>query len=152
VSNEPEQSAHVVALVLDGLGSARDLDELVVELRVMHRDESNFPATPLLELAADDAYIAGGRSRDDRLVIDGLDRRLLPEWPARGNAGHQKRRHCIHSAIMITAGAEPEDTSWWSTDDLWLQALHAVIIFTRATAERRRVSIADVCNQLRQGR
>ena len=53
---------------------------------------------------------------------------------------------------MITAGVEPEDTGWWSTDDLWLQALHAVIIFTRATAERRQMSIAEVCNQLRQGR
>ena len=151
MSNEPAQSARVVALVLDGLGSARDVDELVAELRVMHRDGSTFPATPLLELAAD-AYLAGGWSRDDRLVIDGLDRRLLPEWPARGNAGHQKRRHGIHSAVMITAGVEPEDTGWWSTDDLWLQALHAVIIFTRATAERRQMSIAEVCNQLRQGR
>jgi hypothetical protein len=137
--------------VLDGLGSARDLDELVAELRVMHRDGSTFPATPLLELAAD-AYLAGGWSRDDRLVIDGLDRRLLPEWPARGSAGDKKRRHCIHSAIMITAGAEPEDTGWWATDDLRLQALHAVIIFTRATAERRQMSIVDVCNMLRQGR
>ena len=150
MSNEPGQSARVVALVLDGLGSARDVDELVAELRVMHHDGSTFPATPLLELAAD-AYLAGGWSRDDRLVIDGLDRRLLPEWPAR-NAGHQKRRHGIHSAVMITAGVEPEDTGWWSTDDLWLQALHAVIIFTRATAERRQMSIAEVCNQLRQGR
>jgi hypothetical protein len=137
--------------VLDRLGLAPDLDELVAELRVMHHDGSTFPAAPLLELAAD-AYHAGGWTRDDRLVIDGLDRRLLPEWPARGNAGHQKRRHCIHSAIMITAGVEPEDTGWWSTDDLWLHALHAVIIFMRATAERRQVSIADVCNQLRQGR
>jgi hypothetical protein len=151
VSGEPQQSAHVVALVLDGLGAARDLDELVADLRVMHRDGSTFPATPLLELAAD-AYLAGGWSRDDRLVIDGLDRRLFPEWPARGNAGHQKRRHCIHSAIMITAGAEPEDTGWWSADDLWFHSLHAVIIFVRATAERRQVTVADVCNLLRQGR
>jgi hypothetical protein len=74
------------------------------------------------------------------------------EWPARGNAGHQKRRHFIHSAIMITAGAEPEGAGWWSTDDLWLHALHAVIIFMRATAERRQMTVADICNLLRQGR
>jgi hypothetical protein len=35
---------------------------------------------------------------------------------------------------------------------MWLQALHVVIIFTRATAERRQMSITEVCNQLRQGR
>ena len=52
---------------------------------------------------------------------------MLPESPARGNVGHSKRRHCVQGAVLIAAGAEPEDTAWWSLDDLWRHALDAVV-------------------------
>ena len=56
--------------------------------------------------------------------------------PHRGNVGHSKRRHCVQGAILIAAGAEPEDTGWWSVDDLWRHALDAVAVFMRAAADR----------------
>jgi hypothetical protein len=70
---------------------------------------------------------------------------MLPEDPARGNVGHSKRRHCVQGAVLIAAGAEPEDTGWWSFDDLWRHALDAVVVFVRVAAERRGTSVEDVC-------
>ena len=116
-------------------------------LRPHHGDRSTYPASVLMELAAD-AYLTCGSSRSDRLEVDGLADRMLPEDQARGNAGHSKRRHCVQGAIMIAAGAEPEDTGWWSTDDLWRHALDAIVVFVRAAAERRGTSVDDICRSL----
>ena len=52
----------------------------------------------------------------------------------------------------MAAGVEPEDTGWWSLDDLWLHALHAVVVFVRAAAERCQLSVADICKQLQTAR
>ena len=49
---------------------------------------------------------------------------------------------------MIAAGAEPEDTGWWSFDDLWRHALDAVVVFARAAAERQGTNAEDVCRSL----
>lgn len=73
---------------------------------------------------------------------------MLPEDPARGNGGYSKRRHCVQGAIMIAAGAEPEDTGWWTVDDLWRHALDAVVVFVRAAAQRKGPQVADVCRSL----
>ena len=105
-------------------------------------------ARSLLELAAD-AFVACRVSPDDPLDLDGLDRRLYPEWPARGNTAHQKRRYALQAAILIAVGVEPEDASWWRHDDLWSHAFDAVIVFVRAAAERRAVSVAEMCDELR---
>lgn len=135
------------SIVLDGLISGRPIDDIADGLRSYHGEGSTFPASVLLALAAD-AYLACGSSRADRLEVDGLAERMLPEDPAHGNVGHSKRRHCVQGAIMIAAGAEPEDTGWWSIDDLWRHALDAVVVFVRAAAERRSTSVEDVCRSL----
>ena len=137
----------VRSLVLSELADGRDLDELCDAVGVFHGLDSTFPAEALMELAAD-AFVACGSTRANRLEIDGLAERMLPEWPARGNVGHSKRRHCVQGAVLIAAGVEPEDTGWWSLDDLWLHALHAVVVFVRAAAERRQVSVAEICARL----
>jgi len=102
----------------------------------------------LLDLAAV-AFVACRVSPEMPLESDGLDRRLLPEWPARGNTAHQKRRYALQAAILIAVGVEPEDASWWRHDDLWSHAFDAVIVFVRAAAERRGVSVAEICRELR---
>lgn len=137
----------VRSLVLEALAAGRPIDDIAAELRPLHRDGSTFPATPLMELAAD-AFVACGSTRDDRLRLDGLADRMLPEDPARGNVGHSKRRHCIQGAILIAAGAEPEDTGWWSIDDVWRHALDAVVVFVRAAAHRRHETVETICASL----
>ena len=80
------------------------------------RSGLDVPSDILMELAAD-AFLAVGSTRADRLQLDGLAARLLPECAARANGGHQKRRRCVQGAVLIAAGVEPEDTSWWPLDD-----------------------------------
>jgi hypothetical protein len=139
----------VVNLVLDGIVGGVDLDELARGVRQWHDERrSTFPAEVLLELAAD-AYLSVGSTRAEPLELEGLESRLLAVWPARRNIGHQKRRHALLGAIAIAAGAEPEDTGWWTVDDLWLHALLAAVIFVRAAAERRRVDVGVICAELR---
>lgn len=125
-ASRPDRS-EVVTVALDGVRSGVDLDELCSRIR------------PWL--------LSVGSTRADRLQLDGLADRLLPEWPARGNAGHQKRRHAVHGAVLAAAGVEPDDTSWWTVDDLWQHALLAVVVFVSAAAERRDTTIADVCDE-----
>lgn len=138
----------VRSLVLDALAYGRSVDDIADSLRPLHRERSPYPASVLVELAAD-AYLACGSSRTDPLKVDGLAERLLPEDPARGNVGHSKRRHCVQGAILIAGGAEPEDTGWWSTDDLWRHALDAVVVFVRAAAERQGTTVEALCASLR---
>jgi hypothetical protein len=143
------RDVEVRSIVLAGLIEGRAIDDIADVLRPHRREGSTYPAAVLMELAAD-AYLACGSSRAARLEIDGLADRMLIEDPARGNVGHSKRRHCVQGAIMIAAGAEPEDTGWWSVDDLWRHALDAVVVFVRAAAEVRGTGAETICRSLAQ--
>jgi hypothetical protein len=136
--------------VLDALIAGKPIDDIADAVRPYHGPTSTYPAAALLDLAAD-AYLACGSTRGDRLALDGLAERMLPEDPARGNVGHSKRRHCVQGAVLIAAGAEPEGTGWWSFDDLWRHALDAVVVFVRVAAERRGTSVEDVCRSFLTG-
>lgn len=148
IDDDRGQDEGIRSLVLDALAAGRSVDDIADSLRPLHGERSTYPASALMELAAD-AYLACGSSRTEPLRVDGLAERLLPEDPARGNVGHSKRRHCVQGAILIAAGAEPEDTGWWSTDDLWRHALDAVVVFVRAAAERQGTTVETLCASLR---
>jgi hypothetical protein len=151
VSAAPQSDDEVVLAVLDGLAAGRDAHQLAPMVGEWHDARTGFPAAPLLELAAD-AFVACGATREDRLGLEGLAERLLPEWPARGNTARQKRRHGLRAAVLISAGVEAEDSSWWHVEDLWLHALHAVVVYVRAAADRRHIPVAVVCAELRSTR
>jgi hypothetical protein len=143
---EPDDAA-VRAIVLDGLAAGDAVTDIARALRDFHGDRSTYPAAVLMELAAD-AFLACGSTRSSRLELDGLAERMLPEDPVHGNTWHSKRRHCVQGAVLISAGAEPEDTGWWRLDDLWRHALDAVVVFVRAAAERQGGSVEVVCRSL----
>ena len=50
--------------------------------------------------------------------------------------------------MLIAAGAEPEDTSWWRLDDLWTHALDASVAYLRAAAEARGITPPTFAAQL----
>ena len=142
-----EPSDDIRLMVLDSFAAGVSVEDIATALRRSHREGSTYPASMLMDLAAD-AYLACGSTREDRLQLDGLADRMLPEDPARGNVGHSKRRHCVQGAILIAAGAEPEDTGWWSVDDLWRHALDAVAVFIRAAADRQGTTVRAICQSL----
>ena len=52
---------------------------------------------------------------------------------------------------MIRAGVDPDllgEVSWWSTDDFFVWALDALIIYVRAAADRTGEPVAVVCGRL----
>jgi hypothetical protein len=149
VSDEGRDDPRAIRLlVLESLAIGRSVEDIADALRPLHGEGSTYPASVLLELAAD-AYVACRSSRTDRLALEGLASKWLPEDPARGNVGHSKRRHCVQGAVLIAAGAEPEDTGWWSMDDLWRHALDAVVVFVRVAADRQGTTVETVCASLR---
>lgn len=137
-----------VIVMLDGLAAGVHLDELHARVGEFFGFGSTMSARGLLDLAAS-AFLACGASSADPLVFDELERRYLPESPVRGNAAHQKRRYALTAAILIAAGVEPEDTSWWKAESLWSYAFDAVVAFVRAASERRQVPIATISIALR---
>ena len=134
--------------MLDGIAAERDLDELHAELGALHHQRSDFPARPLLELAAD-AFLPTGSTRDHPLELAGLTEEFAPEWTPRGSTARQKHRYALTAAVLIAAGAEPEDVGWWRVDDLWHHAFVAALIYVRAAAAARDADLATVCAQLR---
>ena len=146
-SSEPPAGDPIRDL-LHGLAGDDDLE--VVYRTVGNSFGSDRTTSPrrLLDLAAS-AFVECGASSANPLEFDELESRYLSEWPARGNAAHQKRRYAIQAAILIAAGVEPEDTSWWRSDDLWVHAFDAVVIFVRAAADRQQLPVATICNRLK---
>ena len=142
------ESGDVVDVLLDGLAQGVDLHDIHRSVGDRFMSDRTMSPRVLLDLAAE-AFVTCQVSRDAPLELDGLDRRLLPEWPVRGNTAHQKRRYALQAAILIAVGVEPEDTSWWRHDDLWSHAFDAVIVFVRAATERRAVSVSEICVELR---
>ena len=137
-----------VAMLLDGLEADADLELVHRAVGDIFIADRRLSARGLLELAAS-AFLACGATPADPLVYDELEQRYLPEWPVRGNTARQKRRYALHAAILVSAGVEPEDNSWWQLNDLWTYAFDAVIVFVRAASERRQVTIAAICSVLR---
>jgi hypothetical protein len=135
-------------MLLDGLEADADLESVHRAVGDVFLADRAMPSRGLLELAAS-AFVACGASPADPLVFDELEQRYLPEWPVRGNTARQKRRYALHAAILLSAGVEPEDNSWWRLDDLWTYAFDAVIVFVHAASERRQVPIAAICTALR---
>jgi hypothetical protein len=141
-------AAQVRDLMLDGIVSGRDLDELHAELGAVHRPRSSFPARPLLELAAH-AFLITGSTRGHPLELDGLTTEFAPEWGPQGSTARQKHRYALTAAVLIAAGAEPEDVGWWRVEDLWHHAFVAAVIYIRAAAVAHYADVATVCAQLR---
>ena len=139
-----------VTLLLDGLEAGDDLGSVHEAIRDVFLADRSLSPRRLLELAAA-AFLACGATSADPLIFDELEQRYLPEWPVRGNTLRQKRRYALQAAILLSAGVEPEDISWWRSDDLWFHAFDAVVVFVRAASERRQVPIAAICTALRAG-
>lgn len=86
--------------LLEGLEAGDDLETVYRSVGSSFGFGSKTSPRGLLDLAAS-AFAACGASSASPLVLDELESRYLAEWPARGNAAHQKRRYAIQAAIRL---------------------------------------------------
>lgn len=145
----PDDRIAAVRIALSGI-AAGDVDDLAFRLEPLHPRNNTFPGEVLLELAAD-AIEEAGASREHPIEFENIRARYLPEGRARTKAQHRKAEFAIRAAAMIRAGVDPDllgEVSWWRTDDFFVWALDALIIYARAAADRTGEPVAVVCSRL----
>jgi hypothetical protein len=145
----PEDRVEAIRLALSGI-AAGEVEDLARRLEPLHPKGNTFPGEVLLELAAD-AIEDAGASREHPIEFENIRGRYLPDSRARTKAQHRKAAFAIRAAAMIRGGVDPDllgEVYWWRTDDLWIWALDALVIYVRAAAERTGDSAAVVCGRL----
>jgi len=146
----PEDRVQVVRIALDGMSTGTDLDELRGRLEPLHPPHDTFPGEVLLDLAAD-AIEASGASRAQPIEFEQIRERYLPECGPLTKTQHHKSKYAIRAAAMIRAGVDPgllDEVGWWQTDDLWVWALDALVVYVRVAADRLDVPAEVVCERL----
>jgi hypothetical protein len=74
----------------------------------------------------------------------------VPEVTFGGRAEQRSSQYALYAAASVRGGLQPDllsDTGWWQSP-LWTYALYAVVICTRAAAERPDVpasGVAQLC-------
>ena len=137
-------------IALDGIATGADLDDLQSRLEPLHPQHDTFPGEVLLGLAAD-AIEEAGASRAQPIEFERIRERYLPECGSLTKAQHRKSKYAIRAAAMIRAGVDPgllDEVGWWRTDDLWIWALDALVVYLRVAAERSGDPIGVVCERL----
>ena len=103
----------------------------------------------LLELAVtalDLACPAGA----EPLEYEGLCERYLPEVTFRGRVEHRNSQYALYAAACMRGGLRPDllsDAGWWQTP-LWQYAVFAVVIYSRAAAERLTVPVEEIARRI----
>jgi hypothetical protein len=140
----------VIQIVLSGLASGLDLDDIAPRIASLTPGRSLFPGDVLLDLAAD--FIeASSATREHPIDTSEVRRRFLPEDRAHTRAQHQKAEFAIRAAAMVRAGVDPalgDTVSWWHVNDLWLWSLQAVVVYARAAADHADLTVADICAEV----
>lgn len=107
------------------------------------------PDVALLELAVTALDLACPPGAEP-LEYDGLRERYLPEVTFRGRVEHRNSQYAIYAAACMRGGLQPDllsDAGWWQAP-LWQYALYAVVIYSRAAAERLAVPVAEVTRRI----
>ncbi len=146
-----QDAATARRVLLDGMARDTQVFELVGELAPLHPRDNTFPGEVFLHVAAD-ALDWCGASHADRLVLEGMPERFLPECAFRGRQ-NRKLQFAVLAAAALRGGAEPDvldEVAWWQTDDFWQYALYAAVAYIRAAADRAGVPVCQVCQELAQ--
>jgi hypothetical protein len=135
--------------VLSGLAAGDDVYDLVTAAAPSHVPGWFTPDVALLELAVtalDLACPAGA----EPLEYVGLRERYLPEVTFRGRVEHRNSQYALYAAACMRGGLQPDllsDAGWWQTP-LWQYAVFAVVIFSRAAAERLALPAVEVTRRI----
>jgi hypothetical protein len=135
--------------VLSGLAVGDDVYDLMAAAAPSHVPGWFTPDVALLELAVtalDLACPAGA----EPLEYEGMRERYLPEVTFRGRVEHRNSQYALYVAACMRGGLQPDllsDAGWWQTP-LWQYAVFAVVIYSRAAAERHTVPVAEIVRRI----
>jgi hypothetical protein len=135
--------------VLSGLARGDDVYDLVAAAAPTHVPGWFTPDLALLELAVTALDLACP-SGAEPLEYEGLRERCLPEVTFRGRVEHRNSQYALYAAACMRGGLQPDllsDAGWWQTP-LWQYAVFAVVIYSRAAAERRAVPVEEIVRRV----
>jgi hypothetical protein len=126
------------AAVLAELRRGDDVRTLVAAVDAYEIPGVFSPDVAILHLAVDALDLACGPGAD-LLEYEGLRERYLPEIEFRGRVQHRNSQYALYAVACLRGGLRPDllnDAGWWRSR-LWIYATYALVIYTRAAAERR---------------
>ena len=138
--------------VLSGLAAGDDVYALMAAAAPSQVPGWFTPDVALLGLAVmalDLACPAGA----EPLKYEALRERYLPEVTFRGRVEHRNSQYALYAAGCMRGGLQPDllsDAGWWQTP-LWQYAVFAVVIYSRAAAERLAVPVEEIARRIAVG-
>jgi hypothetical protein len=91
--------------------------------------------------------LAGGHAAPSN---GGPRERYLPEVEFRGRVEHSNSSYALYAAASMPCSLQPDllnDACWWHTR-LWLYAVYAAVIYTRAAGDRHSTTLEQVAHDL----
>jgi hypothetical protein len=144
-----EDRVQAIRVALSGIAAGADLADVGFELYPLHpknntvRSSSSWPPMRSRRRA---------RLAKTRSSSRGIRERYLPEGGAHTKAQHQRSKYALRAAAMIRGGgvgpALLDEIIWWQSDDLWVWALDAVVVYVRAAAERTGIPVTEIWARL----
>lgn len=144
--HEQAQNAALASLV-----STDDVDALLAAVAPYDVRNSFTPDVAMLELAVD-ALDLTHTPGSDVLGYEDLRERYLPEVEFRGRIEHRNSQYALYATACLRGGLRPDllnDAGWWNTR-LWIYATYALVIYTRAAADRRNTTPQHIAELIAQ--
>jgi hypothetical protein len=135
--------------VLSGLVAGDDVYDLMAAAAPSHVPGWFTSDVALLELAVTALDLACPATAEP-LEYEGLRERYLPEVTFRGRVEHRNSQYALYAAACLRGGLQPDllsDAGWWQTP-LWQYAVYAVVIYSRAAAERLTVPVKEIARRV----
>jgi hypothetical protein len=135
--------------VLAGLLLGDDIDALVASVAPYDVRGWFTPDVAILELAVTALDLASAPG-SALLEYEGLREHYLPEVEFRGRVAHRSSQYALYAAACMRGGLQPDllnDAGWWQTR-LWIYAVYAAVIYSRAAADRGSTTLEQVVHDL----
>ncbi|MGK5112489.1 hypothetical protein [Geodermatophilus sp. CPCC 205506] len=135
--------------MLTGVARGDSVHELIDAVAPHHVPGRFAPDVALLELAAAALDLACPPGAEP-LEYEGLREGYLPEVTFRGRVEHRNSQYALYAAACMRGGLQPDllsDAGWWQTP-LWQYAVYAVVIYSRAAAERLGLTSQDIAQRI----
>lgn len=135
--------------ILTGLASGVDVFELMLAVRPYDVRHHFTPDVALLEIAAAGLGLACPPGSEP-LEYEGLTDRYLPDQLLTGRTLRSRTSYAVHAAACIRGGLLPDllaDAGGWEPG-LWTYAVSAVVLYSRAAADRLGLSVPQVATKI----